>query len=46
MKDSQYKCRQETCFIRITKKAREKLRKMAKKQDTTIQDLVDELSTV
>lgn len=45
-KDTEYKCRQNTCFVRITKKAREKLRKMAKKQGITIQDLVDDLSTV
>ena len=34
MKDSQYKCRQNTCFIRVTKKTRENLHILAGNKET------------
>ena len=40
MKKENYKCRQNTCFIRIYKTSRTKLKKVAKKKGITIQDLV------
>ena len=39
------KCRQITCKIRVTKKARERLHQIAIKRGISMQDLVDELST-
>jgi hypothetical protein len=45
-KKETYKCRQNTCLIRVTKQARLNLRKLAIKRGLSIQELVEKLSTV
>lgn len=44
--DSQYKCRQETCFIRVRKTSRAKLKKLSTKTNISIQDLVEKLIVI